>query len=71
MLIYQWPQAMAQKTIKQQTELETYFFFYPLKNMYALTPVFQKVVIHNSARIISFIGHHQGPLMTFPWCFPT
>lgn len=39
--------------------------------MYASTPVFKKVVIRNSARVISFVEHQQGPLMTFPWCFLT
>lgn len=72
MLIYQWPQATAQKPIKQGVELETQKkMFNSFKNMYASTPVFKKVVIRNSARVISFVEHQQGPLMTFPWCFLT
>lgn len=58
MLIYQWPQAMAQGPIKRRQSWKHKIFFYPFKNIYALTPTLKRIVVHNPARVISFIEHH-------------
>lgn len=35
MLIYQWPQAMAQKPIRQETEIDTQNFFIHVKYVFS------------------------------------